>query len=131
MKTVEGAFGIIINSKKILLTKRGYPPYKNKWAIPGGKIEKGELPSQTVIREVKEEINVDTDILRFFGKYSFFDNFTKYVLYCFILKLNDVENIVPGSDTVSAKWFKLEKLPLDDVAPIVRDITKDFKDKWI
>lgn len=128
MKTVEGAFGIIIDGEMILLAKRRGPPYKNKWAIPGGKIEEGELPHQTVIREVKEEINVDAKILRFLKKYSLFDNFTKYVLYCFILKLSNVENIVPRSDTISAKWFKLEKLPIDDVAPIVRDITKDFED---
>ena len=35
-----------------------------KWEFPGGKIEKGENEEDCIIREVKEELNLDIAILR-------------------------------------------------------------------
>ena len=67
-KKVLAASGIILKDKKILLVKRSnytkiYPEY---WACPGGRAEVGETPEQNVIREIKEEVNLNfkpTEIL--------------------------------------------------------------------
>jgi len=58
---ILAASGIILQNKKILLLQRSnytqnYPGY---WGCPGGRAEKGETPEQNVIREVKEECNLD------------------------------------------------------------------------
>ena len=44
---------------RILLTKRNVEPFKGYWCIPGGHIEQDEDAVNAVIREVKEETNLD------------------------------------------------------------------------
>ena len=49
-----------INQKiKILLTHRDHYPFNNKWCIPGGHIEKQESVYDAVVREIKEETELD------------------------------------------------------------------------
>ncbi|MCJ7648248.1 MAG: NUDIX hydrolase [Candidatus Lokiarchaeota archaeon] len=50
------------NQGNIILIKRKYPPYKDYYALPGGAVEKGETLKQAVIREIKEETNLDIEI---------------------------------------------------------------------
>jgi ADP-ribose pyrophosphatase YjhB (NUDIX family) len=53
--------GILIKNGNILLQK----PLKDKgYSIPGGHVAFGELSSETLIREFKEEINADVKIER-------------------------------------------------------------------
>lgn len=49
------AVAIIECNNKILFQKRGGDKY---WALPGGKIEVGEKTSDTVLRELKEELGL-------------------------------------------------------------------------
>ncbi|MCC4263710.1 NUDIX domain-containing protein [Oceanimonas baumannii] len=42
------------NNKTLCVRTRG----KDKFYIPGGKINKGELPEAALIREIKEELNI-------------------------------------------------------------------------
>lgn len=49
------AFLLIENQKLLFTLSEG----KDVWYIPGGKKEKGETDKKTLIREVKEELNVD------------------------------------------------------------------------
>ena len=54
----------------ILLIKRKYPPYKDYFALPGGGVEKGESQKQALIREIKEETNLDIKIQNKVGVYD-------------------------------------------------------------
>ena len=55
------AAGIIIKDGKILLMRRRKSG-RDYYVIPGGDIEKDETPKITVLRELKEETNLDTEI---------------------------------------------------------------------
>ena len=55
--------GIIKHEGKLLLIRRGINPGKGRWALPGGYVDFGEHPHKAVIREVKEECNVDAKII--------------------------------------------------------------------
>jgi len=58
---VVGVGAVIIKDGKIALIKRGNEPARGKWTIPGGLVELGESPEQAVIRETKEEVELDVD----------------------------------------------------------------------
>jgi 8-oxo-dGTP pyrophosphatase MutT (NUDIX family) len=51
----------VLNEGKVLLLKQTKSKF---WLLPGGHIDDGELPHEAAIREVKEETNLDIEILQ-------------------------------------------------------------------
>ncbi|MBW3003113.1 NUDIX domain-containing protein [Candidatus Woesearchaeota archaeon] len=66
MKTVTA---IIVKDDKILLERRTEEPFKGKWVMPGGHVEKNEDVEKAVIREVKEETGLDFYDINFVKQY--------------------------------------------------------------
>ncbi|MGB6094259.1 MAG: (deoxy)nucleoside triphosphate pyrophosphohydrolase [Moheibacter sp.] len=55
---------IILNQNKVLIAQRnknGKLPLK--WEFPGGKVEKFETIKKSLIREIKEELNIEIEII--------------------------------------------------------------------
>lgn len=76
MIEVISAGGIVIHENGLLMLKK-----KNgDWVLPKGRIEKGETLEETALREVKEETNVDGEIMDYIGitTYRFSNYWTKY-----------------------------------------------------
>jgi 8-oxo-dGTP diphosphatase len=60
--------GIIDYQNGIVMIERRNPPFG--WALPGGFVDYGESVEQAVVREVKEETNLDFVDFKQFGVYS-------------------------------------------------------------
>jgi 8-oxo-dGTP diphosphatase len=57
------AVGIITSGTKVLACQRKRSAgYALKWEFPGGKLEPGETAQHALIRELKEELNIDAEI---------------------------------------------------------------------
>jgi 8-oxo-dGTP diphosphatase len=52
--------GILLRDGKILIGQRkAADRHGLKWEFPGGKLERGETPREALIRELKEELEID------------------------------------------------------------------------
>jgi 8-oxo-dGTP diphosphatase len=58
------------DNRNIILIKRRYAPFKDKYALPGGFIKYNEDPEQAIIREVREETNLVVKIISKIGTYD-------------------------------------------------------------
>ncbi len=67
----SGASVIVFDKRtsqiKVLLIKRGKPPYQGHWSLPGGSQELGETIEECAAREVMEETNLTITDLKFAG----------------------------------------------------------------
>jgi 8-oxo-dGTP diphosphatase len=61
---IKVSCAIIVNvQKQVLVTQRSaHMPLPLKWEFPGGKIEENETAEACLIREIKEELNIEIEI---------------------------------------------------------------------
>lgn len=83
---ISGRAIIFDNDQVILLFrhKKTANGYKEYYAIPGGGQDEGETITECVIRELKEEYNVDIKINEFLGQVGD-DKNMGYIYYCEII----------------------------------------------
>lgn len=71
-KAIDVVAAILINNDKVLIAQRAdQDPLAGYWEFPGGKIEAGESPEQSLIREMQEEFCIDIEVKEFFGSSTF------------------------------------------------------------
>lgn len=96
---------------KILLIRRGTPPYKWKYALPGGFVRKNETIEQAAFRELKEETHVECDFLKPVKMVSDIGRDPRgWIMTCLFTALVDEKKLleVKGDDDAdSAEWFEI------------------------
>ncbi len=116
---------VAIRDDKVLLIKRKYEPFKDRWALPGGKVECGERVEDAVLRELKEETGLSGEVYKLVGVYSDPNRDPRghYVTVAFLVKVKGEPKA--GSDAKEARWFPLEEIPWEDLAFDHAKIIKD------
>ncbi len=112
---LDSVSAIIINSSgdKVFLAQRSknkdFSP--GKWETIGGRMEINETPDQSLIREVKEEINSEIKSFNFFKDYFF--NGRAFKTYIVELKSDPQPN---SEDFMDYAWFKQDEIKKLDFA---------------
>lgn len=125
-RPIVGIGAVVICNGKILLVKRGSEPGRNKWSIPGGLVELGETVRNTVIREVKEETNLDVEV---HSLVDVVDNlepdregrwYYHFIILDFSVSLKG-GSLHAGSDVLEVRWVPLNEVEEYDLTGTFRE----------
>jgi 8-oxo-dGTP diphosphatase len=102
-------------------------PFPNHWDLIGGHVEEGETPEEALVREVKEELDIDLKEYSFFKIYECltgdaYEN-TKYI---YAGKINIPIEEVTLLEGERPQYFTREEIPDVKFANIMKSIVLDY-----
>jgi len=102
-------------------------PFPDHWDLIGGHVEEGETPEDALIREVKEELDIDLKDYTFYKKYECltgdaYENI-KYIYYG---KINLPIKEITLLEGVRPQYFSREEIPDIKFANILKSIVMNY-----
>jgi len=96
---------------RVLLVRRGRPPFRGRWALPGGFCEWGETTEACGARETLEETGVTVTVGRLLGVYSDPDRDPRGHTVTVLYAARPVRGEAKGSDDAAeARWFTRKEI---------------------
>jgi 8-oxo-dGTP diphosphatase len=96
---------------RLLVVQRANPPAQGTWSIPGGRIEQGEDALSAVRREVREETNLEVEVVREVGTVlRAAPSGGHYVIRDFLAVAADTGLLEAGDDAADARFVPAEEL---------------------
>ena len=130
---VEVSAGIIVRDSKILCFQKGvakYPYLTHKWEFPGGKVEKGEDPKDTIIRELSEELKMDISHQKIEHlcdtEYDYPD--FHLLMHSFLIFVDDLQFTL--TEHISSRWCTIEELKEIDWAEADKTVAKAIEEYY-
>lgn len=126
-KTRVGCYGLIINGDKIALIKKSRGGYKGLLDLPGGGIEHGETPEETLKRELLEEagvevlyyklLTVSSTILKWHDEE--FNEFLHQIGILYKVEVKDykIKEDGDGLDSNGCNFYEINKLSKNEITP--------------
>lgn len=121
MKHITVVAAVIVHNKKNLCVKRGPAKHdyiSEKWEFPGGKVEENETNIDAIIREIKEELNMDIQVDTFFTTVNHDYPDFKLTMHTFLCSCDSRELTL--TEHIDFKW--LNKSELKDLDWAAADI---------
>ena len=110
-----------------LRDNKSWIPFPNHWDLIGGHVEEGETPEEALVREVKEELDIDLMEYTFYKKFECFsgdayDN----IKYIYTGKINIPIGEVTLLEGQRAQYFKREEIAGLKFANIIQSIVLEY-----
>ncbi len=134
-KAIPASYLILKKGNKVLMLRRANTTYfDGYYSLPAGHVEAGELPTQCMVREAKEEIGVTLktkDLILMCAIYrATHDKTGDRIDFFFVFENSKVEpkNMEPHKCD-DMRWVSLDKLP-SKITPEVKKALDWFKKKY-
>jgi len=103
---------LVFSQGRLLLMKRGLPPYVGRWAPPGGFVEPHESPEAAAVREIAEEVGIQLNSEQLVPHAIISLPAMNQIYVCFLAVLDRMP--LPQAcapESLDARWFTLEEYP--------------------
>lgn len=116
-KAVPAVYGIFKKDNQILLGRRQNTTYYDGWySVPSGHVEVSELPTEAMIREIKEEIGVDVvlediEFVHMLYRTAHDETGDRVDFFFVIKKWIGEPKIMEPEKCDDLQWFSLDNLP--------------------
>jgi 8-oxo-dGTP diphosphatase len=110
-----------------LRDNKSWIPFPNHWDLIGGHVEEGESPEEALVREVKEELDIDIKDYTFYKKFEClsgdaYDN----IKYIYSGKINIPIEKITLLEGERAQYFSREEIPALKFANIIKSVVLDY-----
>ena len=113
---------------ELLMVRRAIEPQLGKWSFPSGYVDRGEVVESAAMREVKEETNMEVEIVGLIGLYSRDGSPVALAAYAATVVGGELR---PGVEAQDVRFFRqdeLPALPFPDDDQILSDWRRRFGD---
>ncbi len=125
MKTVRVVAAILRKDDRIFAARRAAGKWSGFWEFPGGKTEPGETDREALVREIREELNIEIGIDALYETVEYDYPSFHLSMQCFLGR------IVSGSPALNvhsdAKWMSLDEIDSAAWLPANRTLLEKIK----
>ncbi|MEI6286273.1 MAG: NUDIX domain-containing protein [Bacillota bacterium] len=132
-----GVYGLAINiDNKILVINKVNGPYRKRYDVPGGTLNKDESIKECLIREFMEETGYSILKMKTCGVYDFLVNtpygnceYTHHIAFFYFVDVISVvgevekyvgaDNDIETNDSESAEWIDLRSICYENASPLL------------
>lgn len=100
---------VIEREDKILIAQREEGDRAEfKWEFPGGKIEEGESPEECIVREIREELDMDIEVVELFD--VIYHKYPEKNILLIVYKCNHRNGLPKALECNDFTWINREEL---------------------
>ena len=126
---IVSAVTLVDHDGRVLISKRPKGKHMSGfWEFPGGKLEIGETPEECLIREIKEEIDINLSNFCFSPLTFSLNEYDEFNILLLLYVCREWEGIILGKEKQELKWvfpkdlYDKNLLPADkELIPFIRD----------
>jgi 8-oxo-dGTP diphosphatase len=107
---------VMIRDGKVLIAQRQAGSHMEyRWEFPGGKLEPYETPEECIVREIKEEMDIDIEVIDIYKAVKFKYDDRDILLLCYLCRI--LKGDGKALECNDFRWVTKDELKSFDFVP--------------